>query len=52
MHYAQTIKYKRFAYFDYDDPGKNIQKYGQEKPPLIDLSSIDGSIPIGIIVGI
>ena len=48
-HYGQIINSGRFALYDMYD--KNQKVYGQDKPPLIDLSYID-SAPIAMFVGI
>lgn len=38
-HWRQIIKAKRFQLYDFGD--KNLEKYGSEIPPLIDISKIN-----------
>lgn len=40
IHYGQNINAKQFALYDYHDKKKNMEAYGQEKPPAIDLNQI------------
>ena len=40
-HYSQLITSKHLQEFDYGKK-KNIEHYGQEKPPLVDLTKITG----------
>ncbi len=42
-HFAQAVRDKTFAQFDYGK-SKNIQTYGQEKPPSYDLTKIRNKI--------
>ena len=49
-HYKQLMKAKQFEYFNY---GKmvNLEKYGQDSPPLIPLENIT-DFPIAIFAGV
>lgn len=47
-HLLQIYRSKRFQYFDYGK--KNVEIYGQEEVPEIDLSKISG-VPIALFVG-
>jgi len=49
LHFSQLINSGNFQYYDY---GKrmNLQKYGEEKPPLIDVTNIK-DVPIALFVG-
>lgn len=48
IHYAQIIKSKQFQRYDFGESA-NLEKYGQNSPPLYDLSKIE--VPIGIFHG-
>lgn len=48
-HTLQVYINKRFQYYDYGAQ-ENMEKYGTETPPLIDLSKISG-VPIALMVG-
>lgn len=39
LHYAQIIKAKQFQRYDFGKT-ENLKKYGQEKPPMYDLSKV------------
>ena len=39
-----------FQRYDYEDAKLNLHHYGQESPPIIDLSQI--SVPVAIMVGV
>lgn len=46
-HYGQIITAKQFKYYDYNNPQKNMEKYGQESPPHIDVETIS-DVPIAM----
>ncbi|XP_022671434.1 lipase 3-like isoform X2 [Varroa destructor] len=39
-HYIQLHKTKRFAYYDFEDPWKNIKAYGTARPPAYNLQNV------------
>ena len=49
-HYGQIRTADKFKKFDYRDPKKNFEKYGQTRPPEIDISTIS-EVPIAMYVG-
>lgn len=49
LHFKQMLKAPEFRRFDYNNEKKNIEHYGQSKPPLYDLSKI--RLPVHIFVG-
>lgn len=49
MHYAQTIKYKKYQLYDWGEK-RNLEKYHQKTPPEIDLTKI-ANLPIAMFVG-
>ena len=48
-HWSQLVTSKKFQYFDYGKK-ENQKKYGQDTPPLIDLSKLN-KVPIAIYSG-
>lgn len=50
-HYSQIYNTKEFKKYDYKSKSKNMEVYGQEKPPEIDLKTIS-SVPIAMFAGI
>lgn len=49
-HFAEIRGTKTFKRLDYGKD-QNLEKYGQETPPLIDLSNMGDQVPIGLFVG-
>lgn len=49
MHYTQLVTGKQFREFDYGS-AKNMQKYGSNKPPVIDVENLS-KVPIAMYVG-
>lgn len=48
-HFGQLVKNSEFRYFDYGK-SKNIEQYGQSKPPLVDIREIT-EVPVAMFVG-
>lgn len=48
-HWSQLVTSKKFQYFDYGKK-ENQKKYGQDTPPLIDISKLN-KVPIAIYSG-
>jgi hypothetical protein len=48
QHFVQLLHGKNFAYFDYGKD-KNVDKYGQEAPPEVDISKL--SVPTAVLIG-
>ena len=50
MHYGQIIKSKEWKLFEWGSKVKNLEKYGEEKPPRVEIEKIT-LIPIAMFVG-
>jgi hypothetical protein len=51
IHYAQLIKRDDMRLYDWGSNAKNMEKYGQDTPPLVDLTSIT-EVPVAMFVGL
>ena len=49
VHYGQIIAAKQFQRYDYGSKSENKKHYGQETPPLYDLSKIE--VPMALATG-
>ncbi|XP_021851932.1 triacylglycerol lipase 2 isoform X1 [Spinacia oleracea] len=51
IHYSQMARDGTIARYDYLDPNKNKEQYGQAKPPEYDLTNIPNNLPLFIAHG-
>ncbi|XP_021724562.1 triacylglycerol lipase 2-like [Chenopodium quinoa] len=51
IHFSQMARDGTIARYDYLDPGKNMEHYGQTKPPEYDLTNISNNLPMFIAHG-
>jgi hypothetical protein len=51
IHYAQMIKRDDIRLYDWGSNEKNMEKYGQDTPPLVDLTAIT-DVPVAMFVGL
>ncbi|XP_021735262.1 triacylglycerol lipase 2-like [Chenopodium quinoa] len=51
IHFSQMARDGTIARYDYLDPDKNLERYGQTKPPEYDLTNIPNNLPMFIAHG-
>ncbi|CAO2814213.1 unnamed protein product [Amaranthus hypochondriacus] len=51
IHFSQMARDGTIARYDYLDPDKNMEHYGQVKPPVYDLTNIPSNLPLFIAHG-